>query len=195
MAVRVRGEKKYSPEEYLAYDDRSERRNEFDSGLVISMAGGSLNHAAIISNVVRAIGNRLGKHCSIYSTDLRVCVEPSERFYYPDVFVVCGRPSLFDKRNDTVTNPILIVEVLSKKTEARDRGEKMLAYRGLESLREYVLISQSNPIVEQFVRKKEGTWLHQATIGMKSKLRFDSIEVELGLDEIFQRIEFKDKDL
>lgn len=195
MALRSRRERFYSAQEYLAFDDRSERRNEYDGGTVTAMAGGSVSHAAIISNLVQSIGNRLGAECRVFSSDLRVHVAEFDKFYYPDVLVVCGPPKLYESRDDTVTNPVLIVEVLSKKTEARDRGEKMLTYRGLGSLCEYVLVSQTNPIVEQYILKAAGVWVHKATIGLKSRVRFESIDAELSLEEIFQRIEFRKKSL
>lgn len=190
MALKAKSEKRYSVAEYLAFEDRSERRHEFDTGIVTAMAGGSDSHAAVISILIRVIGNRIGGDCRVFGSDLRVHVEESARFFYPDVLVVCGKPQLFEKRNDTVTNPVLVVEVLSKKTEARDRGEKMLSYRGLESLREYVLISQENPIVEQFIRKADGAWEHRATIGIRSSVHFESIGVGMELAEIYSRIEF-----
>jgi Uma2 family endonuclease len=87
----------------------------------------------------------------------------------------------------------LIVEVLSDSTEARDRGEKLLAYRTLESLREYVLVSQAKAIVEQYTKDVQENWIHKATIGVKSKVRLESIEVELSLEEIYQRIDFEEE--
>lgn len=195
MGLRARTERTYSPAEYLALEERSERRHEFDCGIVTAMAGGSVKHAGVISNLIRIIGDRAGSDCGVFASDLRVQVSDFDRFYYPDVMVVCGEPRFFEKRNDTVTNPVLIIEVLSKKTEARDRGEKMLSYRGLGSLREYVLVSQSQPIVEQYIRNADDTWVHKATIGLKSKVKFESIDVELNLEEIFQRIEFSKKSL
>lgn len=181
--------KKYTPEEYLALEEKAEYRSEFDDGEIVAMAGGSLNHARIIRNIDRAFGTKLKKSCESLTTDIKVRVENYRKFYYPDVLVICGEPMLYQKRNDTITNPVLIVEVLSDSTEAKDRGEKMLAYRTLESLREYVLISQNKAIVEQFIKNAEGQWIHQATIGLQSVVKFESIGIELTLDKIYQRIE------
>ncbi|MBK8147722.1 MAG: Uma2 family endonuclease [Acidobacteria bacterium] len=195
MALKARTRKLYSPEEYLASEEKAERRSEFDGGVVTAMAGGSLKHASVISNLVRVIGNRLGNGCGAYASDLRVHVENFRKFYYPDVLVICGPAVFYENRNDTVTNPVLIIEVLSAKTEAKDRGEKMLAYRSLGSLREYVLISQTNPIVEQYTKSADGSWIHKATIGVKSIVKFESVEVELSLEDIYQRIEFSANNL
>lgn len=149
----------------------------------------------MISNLARVIGSRIGGDCGVYASDLRVHVENFGAFFYPDVMVVCGKPRFFENRNDTLTNPILIVEVLSRKTEAFDRGEKMISCRGLDSLREYVIVSQSRPTVEQFIQKSDGSWEHRATIGLKSSVRFESIGVEMALEEIYQRLEFSKKNL
>jgi len=180
--------KKYTPEEYLALEEKAEFRSEYDDGVITARSGGSLSHAQIISNLGRNIGNRISERCTALTNDIKVNVETFQKFYYPDVLVICGEPEFYNKRNDTVINPILIIEVLSKSTEASDRGEKMLAYRSLESLREYVLVSQDKSVVEQYIKNADGNWIHKATIGLNSKVRFESIEVELTLEEIYQRI-------
>lgn len=187
--------KRYTPEEYLALEEKAEYRSEYDNGEILAMSGGSFNHARIIGNINRALGVKLDSHCESVTTDVKVQVENYRKFYYPDVLVVCGRPVFYEKRNDTITNPVLIVEVLSDSTEAKDRGEKMLAYRTLDSLQEYILVSQSKPIVEQYTKTADGNWIHKATIGLKSAVRFESVEVELSLEEIYQRVEFEEENL
>lgn len=188
-------QKKYAPEEYLALEDEAEFRSEYENGYIVAMAGGSLKHARIIRNVDRSFGSKLSENCESLTTDIKVRVESYRKFYYPDVLVICGEPSFYEQRDDTLTNPVLIVEVLSDSTEAKDRGEKMLAYRSLKSLQEYVLISQAKPIVEQFVKNAEGNWIHKATIGLKSVVNFESISAELSLEEIYRRIEFAEENL
>ena len=180
--------KKYTPEEYLALEDKAEFRSEFVDGEIVAMAGGSLDHAQITFNIAKNLDRRLSEKCRSLTTEVKVRVENYRKFYYPDVLVICGEPIFFEKRNDTITNPILIVEVLSDSTEAKDRGEKMLAYRTLESLQEYVLVSQDKAIVEQYFKNAEGNWIHKATIGLNSFVKFESIEVELTLEEIYQRV-------
>lgn len=148
--------KKYSVEEYLALEEKAEFRSEFDNGEITARAGGSINHAQIIANLGRNIGNKVSENCRALTTDIKVRVENYRKFYYPDVLIICGKPEFYEKRKDTITNPVLIVEVLSDSTEAKDRGEKMLAYRTLESLQEYVLVSQNRPIVEQYTKTTDG---------------------------------------
>lgn len=193
MALKEKKTKYYTPEEYLAMEEKAEFRSEYDDGIITAMAGGSLDHARIIGNIDRSISSKLNKDCESITTEVKIRVESYRKFYYPDVFVFCGKPNFYQKRNDTITNPILIVEVLSDSTEAKDRGEKMLAYRTLDSLREYVLVSRDKPIVEQFIKNTDGNWIHKATIGLKSIVKFESIGIELTLEEIYQRVEFEEK--
>ena len=180
--------KKYTPEEYLALEEKAEFRSEFENGEIVAMAGGSLDHAQITFNIAKNLDRKLNEKCRSLTSEVKVKVENYRKFYYPDVLVICGEPVFFEKRNDTITNPILIVEVLSDSTEAKDRGEKMLAYRTLESLQEYVLVSQDKAIVEQYIKSSDENWIHKATIGLNSSVKFESIEVELTLEEIYQRV-------
>jgi len=193
MALKVKKSKFYSPEEYLALEEKAEFRSEFDDGEIVAMAGGSFNHARIIGNINLAFGAKLNKNCESVTTDVKVQVENYRKFYYPDVLVICGKPDFYEKRKDTIVNPILIVEVLSETTEAKDRGEKMLAYRTLESLREYVLVSQDKAVVEQYIKNADGDWIHKATIGLKSIVKFESINVEVEIEELYARVEFEEK--
>jgi Uma2 family endonuclease len=187
--------KKYTSEEYLALEEKAEFRSEYDNGEIVAMSGGSLNHAQITANLGRNIGNKISEKCTALTTDVKVRVESYQKFYYPDVLIICDKPAFYQKRNDTITNPVLIVEVLSKSTEANDRGEKMLAYRTLESLREYILVSQHKAIVEQYTKNADGNWIHKATIGLKSIVIFESVGVTLSLEEIYRKIEFDEKNL
>ncbi len=173
----------------MALEDKAEFRSEFEGGEIVAMAGGSIKHFRITKNIGQSIDRKLSKGCESFSSEVKVRVESFQKYYYPDLFVVCGEPIFDEKRDDTIVNPILIIEVLSKSTEARDRGEKMLAYRSLESLREYVLVSQDKAIVEQYSKDMNENWIHKATIGLQSKVFFESIEVEVTLEDIYKRIE------
>lgn len=187
--------KKYTSEQYLALEEKAEYRSEFDNGEIVQMAGGSLDHARIIGNIDRSFGNKLSEDCESITTEVKVWVESRRKFYYPDVFVFCGEPSFYKKRNDTIINPVLIVEVLSDGTEAKDRGKKFFAYQSLDFFAEYVLVSQKSPLVEQFIKQSDGSWKYLATIGLKSIVKLESIGVELTLKEIYQRVEFEEENL
>jgi Uma2 family endonuclease len=172
----------------LALEEKAEFRSEFENGDIVAMVGGSVNHARITKNVERSIDRKLKDSCESFTSEIKVWVENYRKIYYPDVLVICGDLQVVEKRDDTITNPILIDEVLSNSTEAKDRGEKMLAYRTLESLQEYVLVSQDKAIVEQYFKNADGTWIHKATIGLQSSIKFESIEVELTIEEIYKRV-------
>lgn len=180
----------YTPEEYLALEERAEFRSEYESGEIVAIAGGSFKHGRITNNTARFLGNKVAEDCTVLSSEMKVWVKAIEKFYYPDVLAICGEPIFRGKRTDTIINPILIVEVLSESTEAKDRGEKFFAYQTLESLREYVLVSQTRATVEQFIKQADGSWKYLATIELESSAKLESIGVELTLREIYQKVDF-----
>ena len=133
--------KKYTPEEYLALEEKAEFRIEYVDGYVFKSAGGTEAHNDITLNVASRLRTKLRGKCKTYANDMKVWVEEAGTFFYPDVTVVCGKRKFYRGNTGIVENPVLLIEVLSDSTEAKDRGEKLLAYRTLESLREYVLVS------------------------------------------------------
>ncbi len=191
MALKAKKQKLYTPEEYLKLEEKADFRSEYDDGIIVAMAGGSINHARIIRNIDRAFGRKLNKNCESFTTDIRVRVQSYKKFYYPDILIICGKPIFHEKRNDTIENPKLLIEVLSKSTEAKDRGEKFFAYQTLESVEEYVLVSQDKLLVEKFTKQNDGSWKYLATIGIESKVYFESVETELSLNEIYDLVEFE----
>jgi Uma2 family endonuclease len=193
MALKAKKQKFYTPEEYLALEEKAEFRSEFDGSEIVAMAGGSLNHARIVRNIDRAFGRHLKDGCESLTSDVKVHVESYQKFYYPDVLVICGKPKFYEKRNDTIENPKLLVEVLSKSTEAKDRGEKFFAYQKLESVEEYVLVSQDKHLVEKFTKQDDGSWKYLATIGIESEIYFESVEETMKLSEIYDLVEFESK--
>ena len=144
-------------EEYFKFDEGSESRNEYYRGYVMAMAGGTYEHAQIIGSIVYALRDALqDRPCDVLATELRLAADADAHYTYPDVMVVCGEPVFQSGRPHTLTNPILIVEVLSASTEASDRGRKFTDYRRLPSLREYMMVSQTEPRVEVFRPDPEG---------------------------------------
>jgi Uma2 family endonuclease len=154
------------------------------------MSGGSWNHARIISNLNLRLRNALeGRDCSICLNEMRVQV--SRDFYaYPDVLVVCGEPEFLDLRTDVVSNPLLIIEVLSPSTEAYNRGLKAQNYRRMASLREVVLVSQTEPRIEVYRRHSPVEWLLADSVGLDSTCRFDSIQCSMAASEIYENVKF-----
>jgi Uma2 family endonuclease len=177
-----------SPEEYLAVERKAECKSEYVDGVVYAMAGGSERHNLIAANTIISIGLQLrGRPCRIYPGDLKVQVPNSKRFFYPDVSVVCGETRFADDAKDVILNPVLLVEVLSESTAAYDRGKKFLSYQQIESLREYLLISQDEEIVEHYVRQSNDTWLYEKAIGLGETLVLPSIECEITLRDIYDK--------
>lgn len=181
-----------SPEDYLAMERRAETRSEYLDGEVFAMTGGSFFHNIIVGNLVGELRQGLkGRSCTVVPSDLRVHIPATGLYTYPDVTVVCSEPRFEEAQEmDTLLNPTLIVEVLSPTTEAYDRGKKFEHYDTIESLAEYVLVSQTTPRVEQFVRQEGGHWLFTATSGLDAKFLFSSIGCDLALAEIYHKVSF-----
>jgi Uma2 family endonuclease len=181
-----------SPEEYLAIERNAEVRSEFYRGEMFPMVGGSRLHSLIKSNIARSLGNQLqSRDCEVHSSDLRVKSPAMASYMYPDVLVLCGEPELEDHHLDTLLNPVVIFEVLSPSTEAYDRGDKSVQYRTIESLREYVLVSQQVSRVEQLVRQDSGGWLLTETDQLDDVLELPSIGCRLPLREIYAKVDFQ----
>jgi len=181
-----------TPEDYLAIERSTDFKSEYFDGEIFAMTGASEPHNLIVINTVRELSLQLKKRpCKLYANDMRVKVDPTGLYTYPDLVVVCGKARLEDAHLDTLLNPTLIVEVLSDSTEAYDRGRKFEHYRKLESLAEYVLISQHWPHVESYLRQPDHHWLLTECSGLDGVLRLESIDCELALAEIFDKVELK----
>ena len=145
-------------EEYLAIERDSEERHEFFNGEMFEMGGASEPHNLIVSNICRELGNQLKETpCRAYVNDMRVKVDESGLYTYPDFVVVCEPPRFEDEVLDTLLNPLVIGEVLSKSTENYDRGKKFEHYRKIPTLKECLLIAQDEMHVEHFVRQDDGS--------------------------------------
>lgn len=180
-----------TPQEYLAIERAAAFKSEFHDGQMYAMATGPARHSLIATNVTAEFGNKLrSKNCVPYNADLRIQVEPTGLFTYPDLSVICG-PIQFGAGDDTVTNPTLLVEVLSPSTEAYDRGQKFIQYRQIPSLQEYLLVSQSEPLLELYSRQPgDGLWTLRQATGLDARLEIPSLEITVELSEIYARVQF-----
>lgn len=179
--------------EYFRLEEDSLEKHEYRDGELINMAGSTENHSLITANIIGEVRNRLkGSGCRVYDSNLRVRFGKKVRYAYPDATVICGesRYDPLDPRRSTVTNPRLIVEVLSESTEAYDRGEKFHGYLELPSFVEYVIVSQNKARVETLFRQPDGTWNLATFNGREAVARLRSLDIELSLSEIFAGIEF-----
>jgi Uma2 family endonuclease len=188
----VSQKKYYTPEEYLALEKASLYKSEYYRGEIFAMAGASFTHNVIVANLVASLHSQLkGTTCRPLASDQRVRVCKSDLYTYPDVTVLCGDP-LFDKLDDhAIINPRVIIEVLSETTEKYDRGTKLNFYRELESLAEYILVSQNAPHFEQYVRQANNSWLLTFSEGLNASLLIESIQCRLLLAEIYDGVTFE----
>ncbi|HEX9990194.1 MAG TPA: Uma2 family endonuclease [Chloroflexia bacterium] len=181
----------YTPEEYLALERKAEYKSEYINGQIYAMSGASREHILIAVNVVSEIRSQFrGRTCEVYNSDVRVKVSPGGTYTYPDAAAVCGEPRFEDAAVDTLTNPTVIVEVLSPSTEAYDRGEKFRQYRRLESLAEYVLIAQDKVQVEHYARHgdKGDQWVLTEISDLGGTLHLASIGCGLALADIYDKV-------
>jgi Uma2 family endonuclease len=171
-------------EQYLELERKAEFKSELINGEMYAMAGVTRKHNRIALNVASFLNNFLqDKPCRIYFADLRVQVSKTGMFTYPDLVITCGNEIMADKRQDTLLNPKCILEILSDSTEKYDRGEKFSHYQNLESLAEYILISQNQTKAESFLRQ-DG--LYQKVEGLENELSIQSINSKIKMEEIYK---------
>lgn len=153
---------------------------------VEALAGGTVDHGTVCANVLTALGNALRpSRCRVMTSDVKIWVPRKCAFVYPDASVVCGRPEVYAGTTDAVTNPVVIVEVLSEGTERFDRGEKFEGYRSIATLRHYVMLSTTSRLVEHYARAEGGGWLLQ-TYGPGEALKLDAPDIALAVDDLYR---------
>ena len=180
---------RFTPQEYLAMERAADYKSEYVSGEIFAMAGTSFKHTIIVANWLRELGGQLrGGPCRAVANDLRVSVQATGAYTYPDVVIVCGQPQFGDEHLDTLLNPTVLMEVLSDSTEAFDRGGKFAHYRRLESLQEYVLITQTLMRAEHFVRDGE-QWVLSELNALDDTLKLASVNASVLLPDIYEDIE------
>jgi Uma2 family endonuclease len=178
-----------SEEEYLAIERAAEYKNEYVNGEIFAMTGASRKHNVISGNIFGELRERLkGKPCEIYHSDMRVKAPAARSYVYPDVVVVCGNPQFEDGFIDTLLNPTLVVEVLSKSTGSYNRLAKAAYYRTIESLTEYLLVAQEEYRVEQYVKQVDGRWLLSDVRSLESVLELKSIDCSLALRDLYNKV-------
>jgi Uma2 family endonuclease len=173
--------------EYLAFEEKSKIRHEFMDGEIFSMAGVKRNHSIASTNISRVLGNQLLEtNCEVHSTDFRVRVR-NGHYVYPDIAIACNNIEITDN-DTTLLNPTVIFEVLSKSTEKRDRGDKQEDYFNLESVKDYILVSQDRVKVEHYHREKNNKWTLQIHTNIEDTFVLDSIRCKISLSEIYHKL-------
>lgn len=184
--------KRITAQEYLAQERAAAIKSEFYRGEVFAMSGGSPTHSLIAANFIAAAWQELAdKPCNVYTSDLRVKVTPAGLYTYPDASIVCGNLEYDDDQHDTVTNPTVLIEVLSESTEKYDRGTKSSLYRELPSLQELVLIAQDKPHVERYLRQDRGTWLLHDVRNLSESIELESVGISIAMGGLYRGVEFK----
>jgi Uma2 family endonuclease len=185
--------KLYTESEYLELERVSPTKSEFYRGELFAMAGASLIHNTLVSNIIFSFMSQLqNKPCSVYPSDLRLRVNKSGLYTYPDVSIICGNPILAPNTSDTVTNPAVLIEVLSDSTEKYDRGQKFQFYREIESLQEYVLVSSTHKRVEVFRKMLDRNWLLLDSIETDS-ITLESVGCTVRMDDLYKGITFTEE--
>lgn len=181
----------FTHQEYLDYEETATYRSEYREGHIYMMAGGSDTHNLVSSNIFAEIRQKIrGRKCRAYISDMKVFVKSSDFFTYPDVMALCGEPNFVQGRNDVITNPSVIFEVLSKSTQTYDRSGKFELYKGLESLQQYVLIEQKKVWVESYTRQPDQSWTLDVYSSLEDVLPLPTIETELPITYIYEQVEF-----
>jgi Uma2 family endonuclease len=177
-------------EAYLTMDRAAEWKSEFHGGEMLPIEAVSFNHALVAVNVAASLKARLASiGCRALGSPLRVQVSPTQ-YVYPDFQIVCGRAELTDENADTLINPKVVIEILSRSTEGYDHGAKFELYRRLSSLEEYVLISQWKPMVEVFTKQSENSWSLTIAEGLQEQVRLRSVGIEFPLAELYEGVEW-----
>ena len=186
-------EKIYTVEEYLAMEEAAVEKHEFYNGKIIKMAGAKPNHNLIAGNIITALNNALElkqKEYFVLTNDSQIYVPKLNHFLYPDAIVICEEIELYPGSSTVITNPLLIVEVLSPSTEKQDRTSKFYDYKKIPTFKEYFLVFQSIPSVTSFLKVGERTWQDTDADGVESTIYLQSIDCTIELKKIYRGIKF-----
>lgn len=179
----------YSIAEYLELEYQANIKSEYECGQIVAMSGGTLNHGIIGNNINTELNNGLrnnASECIAINGDVRIWIDNAESFVYPDSMVICGEIETYEGDKNSVINPVLIVEVLSKSTESYDRGDKFHKYCSLPSFREYVLIDQNKPVIDGLYKEDSSYWKMVTTIGIEKSIYLNTLDFSIKLVDIYR---------
>lgn len=185
--------RRYTAQEYLRLEREALDKHEFHNGEILAMSGGTIAHSLITANVNATLHASLkGNPCRVYDSNLRVCASRIGTYVYPDVTIICGAVEVdpHDPFGQTAINPRLIVEVLSPSTEAYDRKAKFDGYRTIDTFEEYVLVDQSAPRIEVFLRQPDGSWAMTVFAGLEAVARLRTVQIDLPLSAAYAGANF-----
>ncbi|MEM1215686.1 MAG: Uma2 family endonuclease [Bacteroidota bacterium] len=181
-----------SIEDYLVVEEQAEERYEYHDGEIFAIAGGSLRHSLVSLNFnseIRFALKKKNKHCRVFNGDAKLHVVSVNKIFHPDGMIVCGEVQLSPRTKHALTNPSIIIEVLSPSTELYDRTDKFYSYQQVPSLEEYVLVSQDKAQVEVF-RKTGNKWVIERIIGIAETVSLTSVGIQLNMESIYENVDF-----
>ena len=187
-------------QEYIKLEKENNQKYEYHDGFLVAMAGGTNDHARICKNIVSEIDSvfkKQGDKCEVFNSDIKLAFKDKKKYLYPDAMVVCGEVEESENKNYGVTNPLIIIEVLSKSTQDFDREDKFGLYKQIASLEYYILISQDKPDIEMYRRMKldkqdtnKSLWQIETLTGIDKTLSFPTLDLEIPFTDIYRKIEF-----
>ncbi|MEH2283719.1 MAG: Uma2 family endonuclease [Nostoc sp.] len=181
----------YTREEYLALEEAAEYKSEYLDGEIVPMAGGTTNHNHIIVNLVAHLKFALrGQNYNLFTSDVRLWIPSYRRYTYPDIMAIAGKPEYESESNTTVTNPLIIIEVLSKLTRSYDESDKFRCYRSIPEFKEYILIDQYKFYVEQFAKNSDAKWVLTEYESPDALLTLASINFQISFSDIYEMVNF-----
>ena len=180
-----------NPAEYLAMESAAGIKHEYYSGSIVAMAGAGWSHNIIVSNLLREIGNQLkDSDCYVLPSDLRVCTPFSDSCMYPDISIICGKPLFQENSFDTLTNPSVIIEVMSPSTEDIDMGRKLFRYLQIPSLQEYILVSSTSPAIKSIILQPDRSFRIVKTEFIEDILEIRSAGITLSKENVYHKVVF-----
>lgn len=185
-------QRRYTLEEYFALELASEEKYEYFDGEIFNMSGASPAHERVVMNITINLSLALRGHpCLLFSSNVRVKVPSASPYRYPDLTALCDEPR-YEKIGgiEALTNPSVIIEVLSDSTEAYDRGDKFTAYKSIESFSEYLLIAQHRPHVTHYVKGANGGWSYEEINELDAAVHVHALGCELNLRDVYENVEF-----
>ena len=177
----------YTLEEYLDMEEKSAERHAFHNGKIIKMAGGTIKHNRVCRNILSILDQELGQDYEAFGSDQKIYIPKYNFYFYPDAVVVSEEP-IVTAKGYAITNPILIVEVLSPSTEEYDRGKKFIDYTSIPSFKEYVLIRQDAPEIQTFFREEHDLWRKTETEGLEQSVFLKSLNISILLSRIYKKV-------
>lgn len=183
-----------SLDDYIRLEQENNLKYEFHDGVIIAMAGGTINHGLIIRNLIIALNANLGKlnsSCFPLINDTKLYIERSNKYLYPDTMIVCEKLEKSNLFKEAITNASVIIEVLSKSTESYDRGDKFYFYQQLESFKSYILVNQYKAEIDSYTKNENGFWQIERIIGLNEKLSISFLDLQINLNEIYRSVEFE----